>query len=113
MDGEDFKAHRDIGGGNKAVIAGTIPVVFSCDKGLNKPRHANLKTKMAAKKKKLEVMSLGDLDLAADVVNSSLVVETNWGLPEKKQECKFIDGSDVNAAVGELINLLKKEAKVL
>jgi len=113
IDGEDFKAHRDIGGGNKAIISGTIPVVFSCDKGLNKPRHANLKTKMAAKKKKLDVMTLGDLGLSSDVVNKSYVVESNWGLPEKNQECKFIDGTDVNAAVGELINLLKKEAKVL
>ena len=113
VDGEEFVAHREIGGGNKAVISGQVPVVLSCDKGLNKPRHANLKTKMAAKKKKIEVVTTDDLGISADQAGNSFVQHSNWGLPDKNAECTFIDAADVNTAVAELVNLLKKEAKVL
>ena len=65
IDGEDFKAHKDIGGGSKAVIAGTLPAVFSCDKGLNKPRFPKLKQKLAAKKKPIDVKSVSDFGLGS------------------------------------------------
>ena len=113
IDGDDFKAHKDIGGGSKAVIAGTLPAVFSCDKGLNKPRFPKLKQKLAAKKKPIDVKSVADLGLDPAELNQSVVQETNWSLPTQREECKFIDGSDVNAAVSELLSLLKNEAKVL
>ena len=113
VDGEEFTAHREIGGGNKAVLAGKIPVVLGCDKGLNKPRHANLKTKMAAKKKKIEVVTTDDLGMTSEQAGNSFIQNSNWGLPDKNAECTFIDGTDVNAAVAELVHRLKKEAKVL
>ena len=113
VDGDDFTAHKDIGGGSKAVISGTLPAVFSCDKGLNKPRFPKLKQKLAAKKKPIDVKTVSDLGLDAGELNQPLVQETNWSLPTQREECKFIDGSDVNAAVAELLSLLKNEAKVL
>jgi electron transfer flavoprotein beta subunit len=113
IDGDDFTAHKDIGGGSQAVIKGTLPAVFSCDKGLNKPRFPKLKQKLAAKKKPIDVKTLSDLGLEASAINQALVEERNWSLPTQRTECKFIDSSDVNAAVSELLSLLKNEAKVL
>ena len=86
IDGEDFQAHKDIGGGSKAVIAGTLPAVFSCDKGLNKPRFPKLKQKLAAKKKPIDVKSVSDFGLEASEINQALVQETNWSLPTQREE---------------------------
>ncbi len=113
VDGSDFTVHSELGSGNKAVLKGSFPVVISCDKNLNKPRNPNLKAKMAAKKKPIEKLSLGDLDLDNDGVSSTLVTDTNWTLPPQREECKFLDPGDIDAAVSELLSLLKNEAKVL
>jgi electron transfer flavoprotein beta subunit len=113
VEGTEFTAHKDLGSGTTAVVKGAFPAVFSCDKNLNKPRNPNLKAKMAAKKKPIEALNLGDLDLTADAISSGAVSEVNWTLPPKREECKFIDAGNVDAAVAELLSLLKNEAKVL
>ena len=114
MDGSSFKAWRDIGGGNKGVVEGATPVVFSCDKGLNEPRFVKLKERIAAKKKPLRSVGISDLGLSEDQVGSkgALVEEFNFGLPPKRAECKFIEG-DAQTAVNQLVHLLRTEAKVL
>ena len=103
-----FTASRDIGGGNKAIVKGTLPAVFSCDKVLNNPRFVKFKERKAAKKKPLEEISASDVDGQV----STVVTNTNWHLPQKKSECRFIEG-DTKAAVQELLQLLREEAKVL
>ncbi len=111
-EGNAFTAHKDLGSGSTAVVQGEFPAVFSCDKNLNKPRKPNMKAKMAAKKKPVDQVALSDLDLDIDL-QDHLVSEENWSLPPKRGECKFIDAADVDSAVGELLSLLKNEAKVL
>lgn len=113
VDGNEFTAHKDLGSGTTAIVKGEFPAVFSCDKNLNKPRNPNLKAKMAAKKKPIEYLSLGDVGLSVDDISSSGVAEVNWTLPPKRGECKFIDADNVDTAVTELLSLLKNEAKVL
>lgn len=113
VDGTDFTAHKDLGSGTTAIVKGAFPAVFSCDKNLNKPRNPNLKAKMAAKKKPIEYLTLGDLDVSADDVSAAGVSEVNWTLPPQRGECKFIDAGNVDSAVAELLSLLKNEAKVL
>ena len=66
VDGTDFTAHKDLGSGTTAIVKEHSQAVFSCDKNLNKPRNPNLKAKMAAKKKPIDYVTLGDLGLAAD-----------------------------------------------
>ena len=112
-EGSEFTAHKDVGSGSTAVVKGSFPAVFSCDKNLNKPRKPNMKAKMAAKKKNIEQLTLGDLDVAEDAVTNALVSEVNWTLPPERGECKFIDAGNVEGAVSELLSLLKNEAKVL
>ena len=109
-EGSVFTAHTELGADTKAVVKGSFPVVFSCDKSLNKPRTPNLKAKMSAKKKPFEKLTLDDLGLSLD---DTLVQDTNWTLPPQRQGCKFIDASNIDTAVAELLGLLKNEAKVL
>ena len=50
-------------------------------------------------------------DLGADIGDNAVQYD-NWSLPAKKAECKFIEG-DTQAAVQELVRLLREEAKVI
>jgi electron transfer flavoprotein beta subunit len=108
-DGVTFKAWRDIGSGSKALIAGSGPVVISCDKNLQKPRFIKLKDRRNAKKKPLDKKTLSDIEFEAPEMS---VQYENWSLPSKKAECKFIEG-DSQSSVNELVRLLREEAKVL
>jgi electron transfer flavoprotein alpha/beta subunit len=71
-----------------------------------------MKAKMAAKNKPVDKVAISELEIDIDL-QTNLVSEENWSLPPKRGECKFIDAADVDAAVGELLSLLKNEAKVL
>ncbi|MEC7984693.1 MAG: electron transfer flavoprotein subunit beta/FixA family protein [Myxococcota bacterium] len=109
IEGENFKAWRDIGGGNKGLVSGSIPAVFSCDKVLNNPRFIKLKDRTKAKKKPVKTITAGDLGIDA---SGAVVSYSNWGLPSRKEECRFIEG-DTQTAVAELVRLLREEAKVI
>ena len=42
IDGTQFMATRAVGGGTEEVVTGTLPVVITAERGLNKPRYAKL-----------------------------------------------------------------------
>ena len=109
IEGANFKAWRDVGNGNKGIITGSIPAVFSCEKGLNNPRFIKLKDRTKAKKKPVKTVTAADLGVE---VAGATVVHSNWGLPSRKEECRFIEG-DTQTAVAELVRLLREEAKVI
>jgi len=95
-------AEREIEGGIE-VVEFPLPAVLTTDKGLNEPRLPALKGIMAAKKKPLEVRAVepgaGSLELVALA-------------PPPERKAGKIVGEGV-AAVGELVRLLREEAKVL
>ena len=110
---EEFTVWTDIGAGSRAVIKTSAPSLFSCDKGLNKPRSPKLKERLNAKKKPRAVKSLSDLGLSVDDL-AAHTVQQNWTLPTKRDSCKFIDLNDSpQTAVNELVRLLREEAKVI
>src|SRR6266511_4025368 len=91
-------SHLDI-----EVVDFPLPAVLTADKGLNEPRYPALKGIMAAKKKPLEVKpvqpSTGALEVAA------------LAPPPARKEGKIV--GEGAGAVGELVRLLREEAKVL
>jgi len=97
-----WKAERDIEGGRE-VVSGGLPVVVTCNKGLNEPRYPNLKGIMAAKKKPLE-----ELELAAGESQTEIVALTPP--PERPAPTILGEGAD---AVAALMDKLQNEAKVL
>lgn len=107
---DGFKAWKDIGGGSQGVVQGSLPVVLSCDKGLNEPRFVKLQARMKSKKKPFRKITLSDLDLDLDEAKG--VRSTNWTLPPQRSECAFLEGS-TEELVAQLITRLKEEAKVL
>jgi electron transfer flavoprotein beta subunit len=80
-----------------------LPAVFTCQKGLNEPRYANLKGIMAAKKKPLEERDAGPM--LARLRVSALE------LPAARPAGRIVGQGA--AAVDELVRLLRDEAKVI
>jgi len=95
-------AEREIEGGIE-VVDFPLPAVLTADKGLNEPRYPALKGIMAAKKKPLEVKPVqpgtGTLEIVALTP------------PPERKEGKIV--GEGAGAVGELVRLLREEAKVL
>ena len=114
LDDSNYKAWCDFGGGSRAIVEGTLPVVITCDKGLNKPRFPKLKDRMKAKKKPLTTVDAAGLGLDASELGASNVhyTEGGWQLPPQRAECQFIEG-DTQAAVAELVRRLREDVKVL
>jgi len=97
-----FTAEREVEGGVE-VVTGALPAVVTCEKGLNTPRYPALKGIMAAKKKPIEVK--------AAALPAAKATVTTLTLPPDRKEGRIVgEGPD---AVGELVRLLRQEAKVL
>ena len=102
LEGDKIVAEREVEGGRE-VIDVSLPTALTCDKGLNEPRYATLKGIMAAKKKPLE-------KTAAQIAEKGTEVLA-FELPPEREGGRIVgEGTD---AVGELVRLLKEEAKVL
>ena len=114
VDGGNFKAWRDAGGGDTEVVAGTLPAVITAEKGLNEPRYASLKGIMMAKRKKILVKGAGDIGVDAATVGAGAaqVTEGAWSLPPARPAGRILEG-DPAAVAKELVGLLRDEAKVL
>jgi electron transfer flavoprotein beta subunit len=102
IEGTKGVAEREIEGGIE-VVDFPLPAVLTADKGLNEPRYPALKGIMAAKKKPLEVKPV-------QPGNGALEVVALTPPPERKAGKIVGEGA---GAVGELVRLLREEAKVL
>ena len=95
-------AEREIEGG-KEVVETELPVVITCQKGLNEPRYASLKGIMAAKKKVIEEKPAVSSEIKVEIIKMKK--------PQEKQPGRII-GTDASA-VPELVRLLHEEAKII
>ena len=92
-------------------MEGSLPAVFTAQKGLNTPRYASLKGIMAAKKKPIETKTPSSLGLSPDELKPRLIVE-EIALPPSRPPGKILTG-DVSETVPMLVKLLHEEAKVI
>ncbi|HEY7193570.1 MAG TPA: electron transfer flavoprotein subunit beta/FixA family protein [Gemmatimonadales bacterium] len=102
IEGTKGVAEREIEGGIE-VLEFPLPAVVTADKGLNEPRYPALKGIMAAKKKALEIRPVQAAAGAMEIVALTP--------PPERKEGKIV--GEGAAAVGELVRLLREEAKVL
>ncbi len=100
VSGNTVTVERDIQGGVEVLEAST-PVVMSCAKGMAEQRIPNMRGIMAARTKPLNVVAAAAVDSMTEVVG--------YALPPQKSEVKLVDPENV----GELIDLLRNEAKVI
>jgi len=97
-----MEAVREVDGGLETVKTG-LPAVVTVDLRLNEPRYASLPNIMKAKKKPLDVLSPGDLGVD---VSPRLTLLKVTEPPSRKAGVKV-------GSVGELVDKLKNEAKVI
>jgi electron transfer flavoprotein beta subunit len=101
IEGEDITLNREIDGG-KEVISISPPFIAVVQKGISiEPRIASMRGIIMAKKKPLTVVQPAAGDALTEI--------KEYELPKPKAACRMIDTDNV----GELIDLLKNEAKVL
>ena len=99
---ESAKATRNIEGGAETISV-NFPALFSAEKGLNEPRYASLPGIMAAKKKPIDARQVS--------VGDQLLELITLELPPPKPEGRIV-GKGPEAA-GELVRILREEAKVI
>ena len=105
-------ATRQIEGGSE-IIESKLPVLLTCQKGLNQPRLPSLKGIMASKKKKIEVFDANKLSFLplGDNALKNTFTEIGLSLPDRRGKGKTIDGS-TDDAVAKLVKILREEDKL-
>ncbi|MGM8215544.1 electron transfer flavoprotein subunit beta/FixA family protein [Bacillaceae bacterium W0354] len=110
IDGDTVKIDKDVEG-DVEKIETSLPLLVTCQQGLNEPRYPSLPGIMKAKKKPLEELELDDLDLDEDDVEAKTETVEVF-LPPEKEAGKVLEG-EIDDQVKELVQLLRTEAKVL
>ena len=110
VEGNKAIIERDVEGDVETVET-SLPLLVTCQQGLNEPRYPSLPGIMKAKKKPLEKLDLDDLDIDEDeVVPKTKTIERF--LPAAKGEGKILEG-EISQQVKELASLLSSEVKVI
>ncbi|HLS22945.1 MAG TPA: electron transfer flavoprotein subunit beta/FixA family protein [Pseudogracilibacillus sp.] len=104
------KIDKDVEGDIEKVEA-PLPLLVTCQQGLNEPRYPSLPGIMKAKRKPLEELELDDLDLDEDDLETKTETVDVF-LPPEKEAGRILEG-EIEDQVKELISLLRDEAKVL
>ncbi|MFC3040054.1 electron transfer flavoprotein subunit beta/FixA family protein [Virgibacillus xinjiangensis] len=110
INGDTATMEKDVEG-DVEIVESSLPLLVTCQQGLNEPRYPSLPGIMKAKKKPLEELEIDDLELDED----ELVAKTKTidiFLPPEKEAGKVLEG-EVDDQVKELVTLLKEEKKVL
>ncbi|ASN05059.1 electron transfer flavoprotein subunit beta/FixA family protein [Virgibacillus necropolis] len=110
IDGETVNIDKDVEGDVEKVET-SLPLLVTCQQGLNDPRYPSLPGIMKAKKKPLEELEIDDLDLDEDELETKTKTIDIY-LPPEKEAGRVLEG-ELDDQVKELVSLLKTEAKVL
>lgn len=110
IDGKTVNIEKDVEG-DVEIIETSLPLLVTCQQGLNEPRYPSLPGIMKAKKKPLEELELDDLDLDEDDVEAKTKTIEIF-MPAEKAAGRVLEG-DIQDQVIELVSLLKNENKVL
>lgn len=112
VEGDAIKAHREIEGGAKEIVAGPAPMLLSTTKGLNEPRYASLPGIMKAKRKPLAKKTAADVGASAADNKTKII---GWSQPAPRAAGKVFKGTadDLAQRVAEVVKLLREEAKVI
>ena len=91
------------------IVESPLPALISVTAGVNEPRYASFKGIMAAKKKPVDQLAVGDLGLSADDTAVLQTVATAEPAEERKAGEVFEDDGTAAAKIADYL----KEAKVI
>jgi electron transfer flavoprotein beta subunit len=101
---------RDVEGDSE-VIETSLPLLITCQQGLNEPRYPSLPGIMKAKKKPIERLSVDDIEISLEEVEGKSIVIDQF-LPKAKNAGRVLSG-DIADQVKELVQVLQNEVKVI
>lgn len=104
------KIDKDVEGDIEKIEV-SLPLLVTCQQGLNEPRYPSLPGIMQAKRKPLEELEIDDLDLDEDDIETKTETVDVF-LPPEKEAGRILEG-EIEDQVKELVSLLRDEAKVL
>ena len=104
---ETINVKRELEGGVRAEVESSLPILVTCQLGLNTPRYPTLPNIMKAKKKELLTIAATELDKV-----SSLQKTVKIAFPEKVSGGLMLEGEVADIA-DRLIAALKEKTSVL
>lgn len=109
-----IKVVRELEAGRQEVSEIPLPAVLAVQSGIYEVRYTSLKGIMAAKKKPVNAPTPTELGLSLEQIgkHGSRLQVLELAPPVKKSQCTFIEGP-ANQAARDLVDKLRKEAKVL
>ena len=106
LSGQDLVGKHDVDAGSEEFTL-TLPAVVTTQQGLNDPRYPTLPNIMKAKKKELR------RDPVAEYAVQPKLKYLHAEVQQKVRLRHIIDGKDPSAAAKRLVDLLRKEARVI
>ena len=103
-------AEKDVEG-DVETIEVAMPVLLTAQQGLNIPRYPTLPGIMRAKKKTIERLTIEDLTINEDAIDSKTEVLSQY-VPPQKNPGKVLKG-ELAQQTAQLVDLLRNEAKVV
>ena len=107
VDGDKLTCKRQAEYGYDTVEI-QVPAVISVGDAINEPRYPSLKAIMGAKKKPLDTVSAGDVEIDASKVGGDNA-SAKWvgaSLPPKKEPGQIIEDEDTNDTVEKIVSWL-------
>jgi electron transfer flavoprotein beta subunit len=104
------KALREMESGSFQWVQLPLPAVLTIQAGISQIRYASLKGIMQAKKKEIRRLSLDELPLDLQAIPQLEVLRLYF--PEAEKKAEILQG-DTEKVVAELVDRLRKEARVL
>jgi len=104
---------RQIEGGSE-VLESALPLLVTCQKGLNKPRLPSLKGIMAAKKKVITTLDAVSINFDGKLLGATAnrVRETGLALPPVRKKGFIFEGTP-EAVCAQLVNTLRDKDKII
>ena len=110
---KEAKVLRDVESGRE-ILNCSLPAVFTCQKGLNKPRIPQVMNVMKAMKAQIKKLDLASLGLSAsDVGAQAARIKVRKYFPPPKRPPVRMIKDDFPENVKTLVKLLREEAKVI
>jgi len=112
-DRQKAEVTRQIEGGSE-IIEAPLPLLITCQKGLNEPRLPSLKGIMAAKKKEITVLDAAAIGFDAHAMGTAAnrVRQTALALPPVRKKGIVLEGTPEETC-SQLVQALRDEAKVI
>jgi electron transfer flavoprotein beta subunit len=106
IDGTQLTGTHDVDSGKESFTI-ALPAVVTTQQGLNDPRYPTLPNIMKAKRKEMRRLPLADFGVTAKLKVLSTEIQV------KARRRTMIDGKDAAVAAGQLVDLLRNEARVI